>query len=141
RGLSAARRPLTRGFGRLAVTALRVVAKLDVSLALCLFLHQIRRGALRARAGDGAVVHRELALRIAIARVEDAAARAALDELALTARRALHARRLRRNAVASADLADVATVGITGAAVERTVTAALHHHLFSAKLTRRLRLG
>src|SRR5688500_10363243 len=107
-----------------AVAALGVVAQLDVAFLLRLFLHQVRRAALRAGTGDGLVVHRKVALWITGAGVEDATARTAFDDVAFAARRALHAGRLRRRRLAAADLADVAAVGITGAAVERAVSAA-----------------
>src|SRR5207248_11193991 len=74
-----------------AVVALGIVAVLDVAFLLRLLLEEIRSGALRAGAGDGAVVQREVALRIARAGGEGAAARAALDELTLAAARARHA--------------------------------------------------
>src|SRR6266498_1877365 len=70
---------------RCAVVALGIVAVLDVPLALRLLLQQIRRLALRAGAGDGAVVQGEVALRVARARIEDAAAGAALHQLTFTA--------------------------------------------------------
>src|SRR5205814_10322451 len=112
-----------------AVVALGVVAVLDVPLALGLLLEEVWGGALRAGAGDGAAVEREVALRVARAGVEDAAARAALDQLAFAAGGALHPRRLGRRGLAAADLADVAAVGIAGAGVERAVAAALQDHL------------
>ena len=52
---------------------------LDCSFALGLLLQQIGSTALRAGTGNRAVVERELALRIARAGIEDAAAGAALD--------------------------------------------------------------
>src|SRR5205823_1439526 len=100
----------------------------------------VRRGALRAGAGDGAVVQREVALRIARAGVEDAASRAPLEQLAFAALRALHAGGLGRGGLAAADLANVAAVGVAGAGVERAVAAALEHHLLAAVLARSLRL-
>src|ERR1700756_4022118 len=89
-----------RGVGcagdRGAVVALGVVTELDVAFALGLFFDEVGGGALGAGAGDGAVVEGEVALRVARAGVEDAAARAALDELSFAAAGALHAGRLRR---------------------------------------------
>src|SRR5439155_11600709 len=114
---------------------------LDVPFALRLLLQQIRRRAFRARPRHGAVVQREVALRIARAGEEDAAARTALDQLALVAFLAFHAGRLRRRALAAADLPDRLAVGIAGAGEERTVAAGLQHHLLSEVLARRLRLG
>src|SRR2546430_2496410 len=123
------------------MTALRIVASLVEAVSLRLLLEQIRRAAFRTRTRNGLRVQREFAFRIAIARIENAAARSALYDLALAALRALHSGRRRRNARAAADFADVAAIGITGAAVERTVSAALEHHLFAAQLARRLWLG
>src|SRR5438105_14962575 len=100
---------------RRAVVALGVVAILDVPLALRLLLQEIRRLALRAGAGDGAVVQGEVALRVARAGVEDAAAGTALHQLSLAASGALHAGRFRWVGLPSADLADVAAVGVAGA--------------------------
>src|SRR4051794_22569707 len=126
---------------RRAVATLRIVAVLDVSFALRFLLEQIRRRAFRTRARNGTVVQREVALRIARAGEEDATARTALDQLALVAFLTFHARRLRRRALAAADLADRLAVGIAGAGEERTVAAGLQHHLLAAVLARRLRLG
>ena len=88
----------------LAVIAVRVVAILDVTLALRLLLQEVRRGALRARTRNRAAVQREVALRVARTRIEDAAARPALQQLALAAGRALHAGRLRRGRLAAAEI-------------------------------------
>src|SRR6266568_901159 len=126
---------------RRAVAAVGIVAVLDVALALRLLLQEIRRLALRAGAGDGAAVQGELALRVARARIENAAAGAALHQLSLAALRALHAGRLRRRRLPSPDLADVAAVGIAGAGEEWAVAAALQNHLLAAQLARWLRLG
>src|ERR1051325_671974 len=128
------------GHGRLVV-ALRVVAVLDVALALRLLLQEGRRVALRALPGHGAAVQRELALRVARAAVEDPAARAALHQIAFLAVRALHAGRLGRRRLAAADLADRLAVRVAGAAVERAGAAGLDHHLLAAVLAGRLRLG
>src|SRR5204862_2419529 len=84
---------------------------------------------------------REVALRIARAGEEDAAPRTALHQLTLVAFLAFHASRLRRCALAAANLADGLAVGIAGAGEERTVTAGLEHHLLAAVLAGRLRLG
>src|SRR5205085_5001224 len=105
-------------FDRSFVIALRVVAVLDVPLAFGRLLEEVRRGALRAGLVQRAVVQRELAFRVARAGVEDAAARAALDELTFAAVRALHAGRLGRRRLAAADLADVLAVGISRARIE-----------------------
>src|SRR5207253_5348647 len=118
-GVSALNGRRIRGDDLLPVIAVRAV--LDVPLALGLLLQEIRRGALRAGAGDGAVVDRKVALGVAGAGEEDAPARAPLDEIAFLAVRALHARRLRRCSLAAADLPDVLAVRIAGAAEERTV--------------------
>src|SRR6185436_13076428 len=110
------------------------IAVLDVALALGLLLQEVGRVALRALAGDGAVVEGELALGVARAAVEDAAAGAALHEIPLLALRALHAGRLGRGRLAAADLADGLALRITRAAVERTIAAALEDHLLAAVL-------
>src|SRR3954463_12740922 len=78
-----------------AVVALGVVAVLDVPFALGLLLQEVRRSALGAGPRNGAVVQREVALRVARAGEEDPAARTALDQFSLFAVRARHARRLR----------------------------------------------
>ena len=101
---------------RRAVAALGVVAELDVALALRSPSPSGTARRTSGRAGDGAVVEGEVALRVARAGEEDAAAGAALDQLALAAVRALHAGRLRRRRLAAADLADGLAVGIAGAA-------------------------
>src|SRR3954454_10157712 len=116
---------------RCAVAAVRIVAVLDVPFALRFLLQQIRRRALRTRTRHGTVIQREVALRIARAGEEDAAAGTALDQLALVAFLTFHAGRLRRRALAAADLADRLAVGLAGAGEERTVTAGLQHHLFA----------
>src|SRR5205814_2742933 len=78
------------GRDRRFVTALRIVADLHVSFALGLLFEKVHRAALRARTRNWAGVQRELTFRIAIARIENAAARAALDDFSLPALRALH---------------------------------------------------
>src|SRR4051795_11603727 len=100
---------------RCAVAAVRIVAVLDVPLPLRFLLEQIRRRAFRTGARHGTVVQREVALRITRAGEEDAAARTALDQLALVSFLTFHAGRFRRCALAAADLADRLAVGITGA--------------------------
>src|SRR5258706_12215897 len=91
---------------RLAIVALGVVAVLDVAFLLGFLLEKVRRGALRALTRNGAVVQREVALRVSRAGVEDAAARTALDQLSLAALRALHSGRLRRGRLPTAQLPD-----------------------------------
>src|SRR5258706_2963629 len=126
---------------RRSVLALRIVAVLDVTFALRLFLQKVRRRALRAGPRHGAVVQREVAFRVARAGKEDPTPRAALDQLSLFAIRTRHAGRFRRRALAAADLADGLAVGVAGAGEERAVAAGLEHHLLAAILTGRLRLG
>src|SRR4051794_156939 len=88
---------------RRAVAAIGIVAVLDMTLALRLLLQEIRRRTFRAGAGHGTIVQREVALRIARAGEEDAAARTALHQLSLVTFLAFDAGRLRRSAFAAAD--------------------------------------
>src|SRR4051794_30086882 len=103
---------------RRAVAAIGIVAVLDVALALRLLLQEIRSRAFRTGTRHGTIVQGEVALRVARAGEEDAAARTALHQLSLVALLAFHARRLRRRALAAADLADRLAVGIAGAGEE-----------------------
>src|SRR4051812_22869674 len=124
-----------------AIATLGIVAVLDVPFALGLLLQEVRSRAFRAGPRNGAIVQREIALRVARTGEEDPPARTALDELPLFAVRARHAGRLRRRTFAATDLANGLAVRIAGAGEERTVAPGLEHHLFAAVLARRLRLG